>query len=339
MPKSVSIHIESRTHDWQRQLAQAISNTDELLAALNIPPQQRMTQVTGCGDFPLRVTRHYLDKIRPGDLQDPLLLQVLVRAREFDAVPGYQHDPVGDLASVKAPGLLHKYHGRALLITTAACAIHCRYCFRRHFPYTDHQPRQSEWDERISYLRRHKDIREIILSGGDPLMLSDDKLDEILQRLESVPRLQYCRIHSRLPTLVTGRFTDQLLQRMAASRLQFILVTHINHAHEINASDSRMFDALHQAGIQLLNQSVLLHQVNASAETLAELSHTLFQNHVLPYYLHMLDPVAGAAHFEVDPSTVPGIMEALRARLPGYLVPRLVREITGNHSKSPVIGL
>jgi len=343
MPKSVPVKIHPEKADWQQQLADVITDPAELLDILalpRIPVQAPAPDTSGNGNgFPLRVTRHYLNKIQPGNPLDPLLLQVLVQPQEYLHSPGFNTDPVGDLEAVKAPGLLHKYHGRALLITTAACAIHCRYCFRRHFPYNEHRHRASEWNSRIDYLRRHPEINEVILSGGDPLMLSDQKLDALFSQLESIPQLRYCRIHSRLPTLVTGRITDRLLQRMAQSRLQFVLVTHINHAREIDQQDSLMFTRLHQAGISLLNQSVLLHQINDDVESLAQLSHALFQNRVLPYYLHMLDPVAGAAHFDVDEARAHHIMAKLRAQLPGYLLPRLVREIAGEHSKSPVIGL
>lgn len=337
MPKSVSIHIESRTHDWQRQLAQAISNTDELLAALNIPPQQRMTQVTGCGDFPLRVTRHYLDKIRPGDLQDPLLLQVLVRAREFDAVPGYQHDPVGDLASVKAPGLLHKYHGRALLITTAACAIHCRYCFRRHFPYPDANPMPARWQAVRDALLADETIEELILSGGDPLSLADHRLAGLLEAVGDIPQLKRLRLHSRYPIILPERLNRDLLNLLQGRRQQIILVLHANHANEIDTQVRTVLAPYREAGITLLNQAVLLRGVNDSETALTGLSEALFDAGVLPYYLHQLDPVQGAAHFAVTETEALALLAGLRARLPGYLVPKLVREQPGESAKTPLV--
>jgi len=234
-----------------------------------------------------------------------------------------------------APGVLHKYRKRVLLTMTGACAVHCRYCFRRHYPYSDANPTR-EYRQTLDYLHRQAGVNEVILSGGDPLTLSDRRLAELVTELEAVPQLQRLRIHSRVPVVLPERINPELLAWMTTTRLQIVLVIHSNHANEIDTRVSAAMQQLHAAGITLLNQSVLLRGVNDRAATLVDLSEKLFAAHVLPYYLHQLDAVLGAAHFQVDDRKARALMEEIRSSLPGYLVPQLVREQPGHPSKTPV---
>ena len=286
--------------------------------------------------FPLRVPRSFTAAMTAGDPADPLLRQVLPVADEDQVVAGFSADPVGEWRRQPVPGLLVKYPGRALLVATAACAIHCRYCFRRHFPYADHNPSREDWRPALDVIRADASIIEVILSGGDPLSLSDAKLSHLIALLEAVPHLRRLRLHTRMPVVVPDRVTPALLALLTRTRLQTVVVIHANHAREISAAAGRALGELHGNSLTLLNQSVLLQGVNDDASVLAELSERLFQVHVLPYYLHMLDPVAGAAHFLVNDDRARTIMAELRRRLPGYLVPRLVREQEGELSKTPL---
>jgi EF-P beta-lysylation protein EpmB len=287
--------------------------------------------------FGLRVPRGYLRRIPKGDPDDPLLRQVLPLGAELLAAPGYGPDPVGDAAATARPGLLHKYRGRALLITTGACAVHCRYCFRRQFPYGETRIGAAQWGQIRAYLEADPGIDEVILSGGDPLVLSDQRLAELVQRLDAVAQLKRLRIHSRVPVVLPERIGPGLLAGLADSRLRRLLVLHANHPRELNAEVAAALAALREAGIDLLNQSVLLAGVNDREAILAELSERLFDCGVLPYYLHLLDRVQGAAHFAVDEAKAKALMQSLRARLPGYLVPRLVLEQAGAVSKTPLV--
>ena len=321
---------------WQIALRDAIREPAELLALLGLPDDALPALRAADADFRLLVPRGYAQRMRPGDPNDPLLLQILPQARELLEAPGYGDDPVGDLAAQITPGLLHKYHGRALLVTTGACAIHCRYCFRRHFPYAKANPARQDWQAALDYLRAHPEIEELILSGGDPLTLDDDRLAALAASLEGITHLRTLRLHTRLPSVLPERVNDRLLAWIQASRLHTVCVLHINHPNEIDAEVGGALARLRGAGVHLLNQSVLLRGVNDQAETLAALSRRLFEHGVLPYYLHQLDPVRGAAHFEVPAIRARHIMRALRARLPGYLVPRLVSEQAGHASKTPL---
>ncbi|MEO5702429.1 MAG: EF-P beta-lysylation protein EpmB [Gammaproteobacteria bacterium] len=318
---------------WQGELAQAISSPADLLAALELTPELLPAALGSAPDFPLRVPRGYVARMRKGDARDPLLLQVLPLSQEQLTVPGFSYDAVGDLAAMTVPGLLHKYHGRVLLVTTGACAIHCRYCFRRHFPYSAANPGTQQWEAAIEYIGADSSIREVILSGGDPLSLTNQRLSVLVERLEKIPHLKYLRIHTRMPIVLPKRIDDGLLNWLTGTRLKPIVVVHANHANEIDDHVRHALALLAARGVSLLNQSVLLRGVNDSAQTLAELSETLFDAGVLPYYLHSLDKVSGAAHFEVDEASACQIMEQLRASLAGYLVPRLVREQRGANSK------
>lgn len=324
--------------EWRRHLADAVRDLDELLALLDLDSEMIGIDATARAGrrFPLRVPRGFVARMQRGDPDDPLLRQVLPVAAEDDEVAGFTTNPVGELGLVRGDGLLSKYHGRALLVTTGACAVHCRYCFRRHFPYGDGGPDGGELSAAVTALSEDPTVEEIILSGGDPLVLSDRRLAVLVERLAGVPRIRRLRIHTRMPVVLPERVDESLVEWLAACPVQVVVVIHANHANEIDASVARALSVLDGAGVTLLNQAVLLRGVNDSSETLAELSKRLFDCGVLPYYLHLLDRVAGAAHFEVDEARALEIMESLQARLPGYLVPKLVREVERAPSKITV---
>lgn len=322
--------------NWQRQLAEAISDPHELCALLELDPAWILPLVERQPQFALRVPRSYVAKMRKGDPRDPLLLQVLPLLAEREVVPGYSSDPVGDLQSRSGAGVLHKYQGRALVIATGACAVHCRYCFRRHFPYADNSALQEGWEQALGAIRFDTSINEVILSGGDPLSLNGRRLRQFTALLTGIPHVKRLRIHTRYPVVLPDRIDDELLNWLAELPLQKVVVIHANHAHEIDADARRACAGLARAGATLLNQSVLLAGVNDSPDTLAELSEALFAAGVLPYYLHVLDKVQGAAHFDVPEARAIELHRELAARLPGYLVPRLVREIAGEPAKTPV---
>ncbi|MEZ6068315.1 MAG: EF-P beta-lysylation protein EpmB [Planctomycetaceae bacterium] len=271
--------------------------------------------------------------MRHGDPHDPLLLQVLPAGAELATQTGFVDDPVGDAAAKRAPGLLHKYHGRALLIAARECAVHCRYCFRRHHPYESEPVRQADWDPAFAVIAADESLDEVILSGGDPLLLSDRRLRQLIDRLASITHLRRLRLHTRLPIVLPDRVTDTLLNLLRSTRLTPVMVVHANHPAEIADDCSTSLDALRRAGITLLNQTVLLRGINDHADTLAELSTRLVNHGVMPYYLHQLDRVAGAAHFEVSVDEGRALVSELRRRLPGYAVPRYVAEIAGEMSK------
>ncbi|KTG16115.1 MULTISPECIES: EF-P beta-lysylation protein EpmB [unclassified Guyparkeria] len=275
-------------------------------------------------------------QIDAGDPDDPIARQFRIDPRESLDVPGFDADPVGDLAANAVPGVLHKYHGRALLVLTGACAVHCRYCFRRHFPYGDQRLDEPALDRALDYLAYDPDMTEVILSGGDPLVLSSRRLAGVLGRLAELPHLRRLRIHSRIPTVAPERIDERLCDALAAFPVPVVLVAHVNHPRELGPASREAFERLRRAGVTLLNQSVLLREVNDEVEVLAALSESLFEQGVLPYYLHHLDPVAGAAHFAVDADTGRALVDALRARLPGYLVPRFVVEEAGEPNKTPL---
>ncbi|MDX1595080.1 MAG: EF-P beta-lysylation protein EpmB [Gammaproteobacteria bacterium] len=313
--------------DWQAELRAANLRSDALLAALGLPA----SLATDVAAFPLRVPPGFLARMRHGDPDDPLLRQVLPTVAEQTAAPGFCADPVGDLDAVVEPGVLRKYRGRALVMTTGACAVHCRFCFRRAFPYGD----QAGVDpERLGpILAGLPDVDELILSGGDPLTLADRRLFALIAAAEAVPRLRRLRLHTRVPVVLPTRVTEALCARLAASRLAVVVVIHANHPAEFDATVDAGLARLRDAGATLLNQSVLLRGINDDVATLERLATRLFAAGVLPYYLHMLDRTAGTAHFEVDDASAIGLHRELVARLPGYLVPRLVREVPGDLGK------
>lgn len=322
---------------WQSALAQAIRDPQELLKHLNLPFSFARHK-SPPSSFPLRVTHSFMQRMQPGDPNDPLLKQVLSLAIESEPSDWGSLDPVGDHNAAQGPGLLHKYQGRVLLVSTAACAIHCRYCFRQHFPYQQANPLGTQWPATLAWLGSHQDVNEVILSGGDPLSLSDERLARIVSQLDEVPHLKTLRIHTRLPVVLPQRIDSQLLSWVTKTRLKLVFVLHINHPNEINQELREALRRLQQSGITLLNQAVLLREINDSAAVLIELSQKLFEAGVLPYYLHQLDQVRGAAHFEVPIQTGSELIAAMRDKLPGYLVPRYVKEIPGESAKSPIFG-
>lgn len=321
---------------WQQALAAAVTDPVELCELLGLDPALVPAALQAGNGFPLKVPRGFVDRMKRGDPHDPLLLQVLPLGAELATVAGFTLDPVGDMASRAGTGLLHKYEGRALLVATGACAVHCRYCFRRHFPYSEESALSDGWREAVEALRADTSISEVILSGGDPLSLSDRRLTQLTDALKSAPHVRRLRIHTRYPVVLPERVDDGLLKWLSDLPLRKVVVIHANHANELNEPVAQACRNLASAGATLLNQSVLLAGINDSVEALAELSEALFAFEVLPYYLHVLDRVQGAAHFEVDQATALRLHEALMHRLPGYLVPRLVREVPGAASKTPV---
>jgi EF-P beta-lysylation protein EpmB len=329
--------------EWQRQLAEAVRDPLELLRMLELAPEQLGPGVTPQGlaaaaaDFPLRVPHSFIARMRRGDPADPLLLQVLADPRELEPAAGFVADPVQESAARSGSGLLHKYAGRTLLIATGACAVHCRYCFRRHYDYgADHQD-GPRWDQALAALAADSALEEIILSGGDPLSLGNPRLAQLLTRLASIPQVRRVRIHTRTPVVLPARVDAGLLNLLAPLRDRLVIVLHANHPAEIDASTAAALKPLREVCTAVLNQSVLLAGVNAEVAALAELSRRLFAAGILPYYLHQLDPVAGAAHFAVSDESALALHRQLNACLPGYLVPRLVREVPGAAAKLPLV--
>jgi EF-P beta-lysylation protein EpmB len=321
--------------DWRELWRASITDAGELLRTVGLEHLAGRLPPADAG-FALRVPRGFAARMRPGDASDPLLLQVLPQLAELEQAPGYLIDPVGDLAAREAQGLLHKYEGRALLIASGSCAVNCRYCFRRHFPYGEEMAAAGQWRKALEHLRQDASITELILSGGDPLSLATPKLEELSRGLAEIPHVTRLRIHTRLPVVLPERIDDAFLAWFAALPLQKVVVLHANHANEFDAAVDAACRRLREAGATVLNQSVLLKQINDDADTLVKLSERLFAAGVLPYYLHQLDRVQGAAHFEVDDARALALVEAMRRRLPGYLVPKLVREVGGDASKRPV---
>ena len=321
---------------WKKELANATTSATHLLEKLGLGHhQEKIDEQTG---FKCLVTDSYLNKIQPGNINDPLLRQVLPLSEENNLLIQQSgiNDPVGDITALATPGLIHKYHGRALLISTGACAIHCRYCFRRHYPYQQSSCTNNSLDNALEYLTRHTEIEEIILSGGDPLVMDNDKLARLLGQLETVTHIQTLRIHTRLPVVLPSRINTGLIDLLRSSRFQVVMVIHTNHANELQDDECEKLHLLDKSGITMLNQTVLLKGVNDTGDALVALSKRLFQCKTLPYYLHLLDPVKGAMHFDIDKRTALKLKHQMEIKLPGYLVPKLVQEIAGNESKTAI---
>jgi L-lysine 2,3-aminomutase len=327
---------DRNTPTWKDELSAAQIKVSDLLERLGLAQMSEYCDLDP--EFRCIAPGPYIDKMKFGDASDPLLKQVLPVAEELDR--DFQSagtmDPVGDMQSQAIPGLLHKYHGRALMISTAACAIHCRYCFRRNFPYPNATVTRQRLEQAIAYLRTHREIDEIILSGGDPLVIDNEKLAGIIDQLQPINSLRTLRIHSRLPVVLAGRIDHGLLNLLATQRLKVVLVIHCNHANELQSEEQDALARLAEANITLLNQGVLLNGINDDADTLVELSKRLHECNTLPYYLHQLDPVKGAMHFAVPRVRALELHRAIKARLPGYLVPALVEEIPGKPSKTEI---
>lgn len=322
--------------EWQKVLSDAFRQPDLLLnylgisaEAFNLDPQP---------DFALLVPEPFAARMRHGDPADPLLRQVLPSLQEREQIPGFVRDPLGEDDAARgfqrAPSLIQKYQGRILMITTPGCAVNCRYCFRRHFPYQDHKPRAHA--QALDLIRSDTNISEVILSGGDPLLLGDQAFATLMNEINGIEHVRRIRVHSRLPIVLPQRVTQRLLDTLRSSRCPVALVVHCNHAQELDTQTKRAFACLRDAGAHLLNQSVLLAGINDEAEALCKLSQTLFEQGVLPYYLHMPDAVSGTAHFYLSEQRAIELHEQVRAVLSGYLLPRLVREIPGKASKTPL---
>lgn len=323
---------DSELPKWQAVLASAIREPAELLQFLELPSSLLKGAMAANNSFPQRVPLGFCQRIEKGNPNDPLLRQILPLDAELVEDQQFTVDPVGDLSAMQTLGLLHKYHGRVLIVTTAACAVHCRYCFRRHFPYQENRSEQN-WQEAIDYIRRNKDIHEVILSGGDPLSLTETKLKNLTDQLLTISHIKTLRLHTRQPIVLPERINTAFLSWINSLPWKIVVVVHCNHANEIDPFVSAALQKLHHHGITLLNQSVLLAGVNDSDEILVNLSQKLFENNVMPYYLHQLDKVKGATHFYVNKAKTRQIMEDVRLQLPGYLVPRLVEEKAGEKSK------
>lgn len=322
--------------DWRRLWRDALRDPRELLEVLGLPDLAERISDSAAAQFPMRVPRGFAARMRRGDPDDPLLRQVLPLDEEDRLVPGFDLDAVGDGKAKVATGVIHKYEGRALLVATGSCAIHCRYCFRRHFDYSAETAASQRWQDAITWLRSDPGISELLLSGGDPLSLSTAKLAELTDAIGDLPGLRRLRLHTRLPIVLPERVDTVLLDWLAGLPWPVTVVVHANHPNEIDDSVIAALGHLRGAGAVLLNQAVLLRGVNDRVEVLAELSERLFDAGVLPYYLHQLDRVAGTAHFEVDEAHALSLHSALQSCLPGYLVPRLVREVAGAPSKVPL---
>ena len=321
---------------WRQQFAQSIRTPQALLASLKFDQQQIQSMLADEQGFSTLVPSSYAARMQANNPLDPLLLQVLAHKAEGQSHPEFNQDPLAEADFNPAPGVVHKYQGRALLIAAGHCAINCRYCFRRHYPYDEQQRSRAQWQQSLAVLAQDTELEEIILSGGDPLALTNNALFALIDEIEQLPQVKRLRIHSRLPIVLPARITSALCQRLAQSRLQVVMVIHCNHAQEINTEVIKACQNLKQAGITLLNQTVLLKHINADVETLCELQQALFSAGALPYYLHLPDHVAGTQHFFVDREEGQRLHQAMQERLPGYLVPRLVKEEPGKAHKTLV---
>lgn len=334
--ESLQSKAQGETANWRGSMKRAIRSAGELRKHLNLASPVDVPDGAADEDhgFPVFVPLEFAARMKPGDPNDPLLRQVLPVPEEAESPEGFSSDPVGDLHAAVAPGLLHKYHGRALAITTGACGIHCRYCFRREFPYSDNSSRGDHLDLALKYLRENDSVEEVLLSGGDPLTLTDNSVAELMQRIESIPHVRRLRWHTRMPIVIPSRVTNAWIERMRASRLTSWVVVHCNHPAELDAETGAALMRLVDAGVPVLNQAVLLRGVNDDVDVLESLCRRLIDLRVMPYYLHQLDRVRGAAHFEVDQECGRALISQLESRLPGFAVPRFVCEQAGEASKT-----
>lgn len=324
----------SQDNSWQHQLSHCIKSLKVLCEFLELDSDKLNYSAQASDQFALQVPLAYAKRIRKGDYNDPLLLQVLPTAQEMEHTPGFVSDPLEEAAAKKLPGLIHKYQHRVLLTLSGACAINCRYCFRRHFPYAENSIASKQWQDILNYLKSNQSIEEVIFSGGDPLATSDKRLANFINDLNSIPHLQRLRIHTRLPVVIPDRITDELCTALATSRMQTLVVIHANHPNEFDQHVSQALAKLRASQTTVLNQAVLLKGINDDVDTQKSLHTQSFQAGALPYYLFVLDPVQGAAHFDIADSQAQQLMRDLQAKLPGYLVPKLAREIPGKPSKT-----
>ncbi|MDP2902255.1 MAG: EF-P beta-lysylation protein EpmB [Methylovulum sp.] len=321
---------------WQQQLSEAFNTIEGLCDYLQLSSDTLPISAAAAKNFPIRVPLSFAACIEKGNPHDPLLRQVLPVYDETLIVPGYTSDPVGDLPAAAQTGIIHKYHGRVLLINTGSCAVNCRYCFRRNFPYAELQLGKQQEQAAIAHISSDASITEVILSGGDPLLLNDLRLAKLIVQLNGIKQLKRIRIHTRLPIVLPARITGALIDTLRNSSKQIVVVVHCNHANEINSRVIAACQQLKNSGITLLNQSVLLKGVNDNADVLSCLSEQLFAIGIIPYYLHLLDKATGTAHFEVCEADALELVRQLQNRLPGYLVPRLVKEQAGAASKQAI---
>lgn len=335
MPNIAAQKLILTDKTWQLELGQCVTDPQELLDLLNIDSSQFKASFGARKLFPVRVPRPFIARIEPGNIDDPLLKQVMTSANEFIEKEGFINDPLGEHGA-KLPGLLHKYESRVLIMVRTACAINCRYCFRREFPYQDNSIGTKEFKEIASYVQSDRAINEVILSGGDPLMASDSHLEKLIALFEPVKHITRLRIHTRLPVVIPSRITQHLTQILKNSRLDIVMVFHINHANEIDTQVQEMAKQLRAIDVTLLNQAVMLRDINDDLASQVRLNERLFSIGVLPYYLHLLDKVKGATHFDIEEEKAIALMHQLYQKLPGFLVPRLVREIGGQAHKTPI---
>lgn len=336
MITATPVRAQPTTPRWQQLWREAITDARDLLDAVGLADRADILLPDRDTGFAVRVPRGFVARMRYGDANDPLLRQVLAVREELLQVPGFVDDAVGDSPARVARGVLHKYEGRALLVATGSCAVNCRYCFRRHFDYAEDTAAANRWQASIEHIRRDASIVEVILSGGDPLSLSTPKLSELTAALVGIAHVRRLRIHTRLPIVLPERIDAEFIAWLSRLPWPVAMVLHANHANEIDDSVVESAQRLRAAGATLLNQSVLLRGVNDSVDALADLSERLFDAGIVPYYLHQLDRVSGTAHFEVGDARAKALIDGLRGRLAGYLVPRLVREIAGQDSKTPL---
>ena len=323
--------------DWKAELSNCVSSTDELLNQLGLKPEDLNATEQAASKFPIKVPQPFVQLMEYGNPNDPLLKQVLPITSELQVDKNFSTDPVGESSFNPVPGIVHKYRNRVLMIISPNCAINCRYCFRRHFPYDDNRQSKQQWLKALDYLKTKPEINEVIYSGGDPLAANDNFLRWLTGEIESIKHIKRLRIHTRLPVVIPARLDDQLLNWLSNTRLKPTLVLHINHANEIDTALNQGVNRLKQAGIMVLNQSVLLKGINDTSDQLINLSEKLFDAGIMPYYLHMLDPVQGASHFDVPWDRAVEIFNQIQAELPGFLVPKLVQERAGETSKSLIL--
>lgn len=320
---------------WQKELANVVTDPKQLLQMLAIDANSYQQHFSARQLFPVRVPRPFITRMKKGDINDPLLKQVMPLNDEFVEAMGFSTDPLQEHDTV-ATGLLHKYKHRVLMIVKAGCAINCRYCFRRHFPYQDNSPNKARWQQALNYIQQHAEINEVIFSGGDPLMANDDHLNWLINQLEAISHIKRLRLHTRLPVVIPQRITSKLVTILKNTSLKTTVVFHINHANEIDEHFVQAIEPLRRAFIPLFNQSVLLKNVNNSVTALINLNEKVFDSGIQPYYLHLLDQVQGAAHFNVSEQEAIALYRTLMAKLPGFLLPKMVREIAGEANKTPI---
>lgn len=323
--------------NWQLSLKNLVTEPAQLFDLLDLPRDFLPAAERAATLFPLRVPREFVGLMQSGEINDPLLRQVLPLEQEFVEQPGFVEDPLAEADARPTPGVVHKYKDRVLLILSGACAVNCRYCFRRHFPYAENQISGPTREQALAYIRQNRDLKEVILSGGDPLATADSRLDQLIEQLSEIPHLERLRIHTRLPVVIPSRITDSFLRLLQESRLDCVLVLHTNHPQEIGADLTEACNRLRAAGVTLLNQAVLLRGINDQAQIQVDLSRKLFRAGVLPYYLFLFDPVRGASHFDIPEWQAQSIAAQMQAELPGYLMPRLAKEIPDRPSKTLIL--